>query len=101
VLKNLSVCSNTLSYVRVGAFAIVHAGFTGAVFVIARLVGGGEASIAYWVVLVLGNLFVIGLEGFIVTIQTMRLHYYEFFSKFFRGGGSPYEPLTLAGAQKK
>ena len=99
--KFISMLSNTLSYVRVGAFAIVHAGFTGAVFVIARLVGGGEESIGYWIVVVLGNLFVIGLEGFIVTIQTMRLHYYEFFSKFFRGGGSPYEPLALAGALKK
>src|SRR5215216_6399501 len=60
--KFISMLSNTLSYVRVGAFAIVHAGFTGAVFVIARLVGGGEESIGYWAVVVLGNLFVIGLE---------------------------------------
>ncbi|HLO17766.1 MAG TPA: V-type ATPase 116kDa subunit family protein [Anaerolineales bacterium] len=100
--KVISVFSNTLSYVRVGAFAIVHAGFTNAVFVIARLLGGGhEAGPVYWAVVVLGNLGVIALEGFIVTIQTMRLHYYEFFSKFFRGGGTPYEPLTLAKAQEK
>jgi len=98
--KFISMLSNTLSYVRVGAFAIVHAGFTGAVFVIARL-AGEEGSVAYWAVVVLGNLFVIGLEGFIVTIQTMRLHYYEFFSKFFQGGGSAYEPLTLASAKEK
>jgi V/A-type H+/Na+-transporting ATPase subunit I len=100
--KFISMFSNTLSYVRVGAFAIVHAGFTGAVFIIAKLVGGGqEAGFGYWTVVVLGNLFVIGLEGFIVTIQTMRLHYYEFFSKFFQGGGSAYEPLALATAEKK
>ncbi|MCI0555524.1 MAG: ATPase, partial [Anaerolineae bacterium] len=98
--KFISMLSNTLSYVRVGAFAIVHAGLTGAVFVIARLLGE-EGSIAYWTTVVLGNLFVIGLDGFIVTIQTMRLHFYEFFSKFFRGGGSPYEPLALATAQEK
>jgi V/A-type H+-transporting ATPase subunit I len=61
---------------------------------------GAEGSVGYWVVVVLGNLFVIGLEGFIVTIQTMRLHYYEFFSKFFLGGGSEYTPLTLANAEK-
>ena len=102
VEKFISMFSNTLSYVRVGAFAIVHAGFTGAVFVIAQLVSGGaEAGFGYWAVVVLGNLFVIGLEGFIVFIQTMRLHYYEFFSKFFQGGGSPYEPLALATAQRK
>ncbi|HSA99430.1 MAG TPA: V-type ATPase 116kDa subunit family protein [Anaerolineales bacterium] len=100
--KIISMLSNTLSYVRVGAFAIVHAGFTGAVFIIAKLVSGGqEAGFGYWTVVVLGNLFVIGLEGFIVTIQTMRLHYYEFFSKFFQGGGSPYEPLALASVQEK
>ena len=99
--KFISMLSNTLSYVRVGAFAIVHAGFTGAVFVIARLAGGGhEAGFGYWTVVVLGNLFVIGLEGFIVTIQTMRLHYYEFFGKFFLGGGAEYHPLTLATAEK-
>jgi V/A-type H+-transporting ATPase subunit I len=98
--KFISMLSNTLSYVRVGAFAIVHAGFTGAVFVIARL-AGGEGTFGYWAVVVLGNLFVIGLEGFIVTIQTMRLHYYEFFSKFFLGGGAEYQPLTLATVEKK
>jgi len=100
--KFISMLSNTLSYVRVGAFAIVHAGFTGAVFVIARLLSGGEdGGLAYWLVVIFGNLFVIGLEGFIVTIQTMRLHYYEFFSKFFSGGGSTYEPLSLAPAPEK
>ncbi len=100
--KIISMFSNTVSYVRVGAFAIVHAGFTGAVFVIAKLVGGGhEAGLGYWAVVVFGNIFVILLEAFIVFIQTMRLHYYEFFTKFFQGGGSPYEPLTLARAQEK
>jgi V/A-type H+/Na+-transporting ATPase subunit I len=100
--KIISMLSNTLSFVRVGAFAIVHAGFTQAVFTIAKLVSGGQAAgFGYWTVVVLGNLFVIGLEGFIVTIQTMRLHYYEFFSKFFQGGGTPYEPLALATAPKK
>jgi V/A-type H+/Na+-transporting ATPase subunit I len=100
--KLISVFSNTLSYVRVGAFAIVHAGFSTAVFVIARLLSGGEeAGFVYWTVVVFGNLGVIMLEGFIVTIQTMRLHYYEFFSKFFTGGGSPYEPLALASAPEK
>jgi V/A-type H+-transporting ATPase subunit I len=102
VEKFISMFSNTMSFVRVGAFAIVHAGFTGAVFVIARLLSGGaEAGIVYWAVVIFGNLFVILLEGFIVAIQTMRLHYYEFFSKFFTGGGLPYEPLALAPAQEK
>ncbi|MCI0555529.1 MAG: hypothetical protein L0287_31675 [Anaerolineae bacterium] len=99
--KFISMFSNTLSYIRVGAFAIVHAGFTSAVFIIANLVGGGETGFGYWAIVVLGNLGVIILEAFIVAIQTMRLHYYEFFNKFFQGGGSPYEPLTLAKVQEK
>ena len=100
--KIISMLSNTLSYLRVGAFAIVHAGFTGAVFVIAKLAGGGhEVGFGYWTTVILGNLFVIGLEGFIVTIQTMRLHYYEFFSKFFLGGGSLFEPLALSKTEEK
>ena len=98
--KLLSMFSNTLSYVRVGAFAIVHAGFMVAVFVVARLVGGGEeGSFAYWAVVVVGNLGVLLLEAFIVGIQTLRLHFYEFFTKFFNGGGAAFEPLALATAQ--
>lgn len=100
--KFISMFSNTLSYVRVGAFAVAHAGFSLAVFVFAGLASGGQnAGIGYWAVIVLGNIGIILFEGFIVSIQTMRLHYYEFFSKFFIGGGSPYEPLVLATEQEK
>lgn len=99
--KFISMLSNTLSYVRVGAFAIVHAGFMSAVFVMANLLSGGQGSgVVYWLVVVFGNIGVILLEGFIVTIQTMRLHFYEFFSKFFTGGGSAYEPLALGTAKE-
>ena len=99
--KSLSIFSNTMSYVRVGAFAVAHAGFCLAVFVFAGLASGGaNTGIGYWVVVVIGNIVVILMEGFIVFIQTMRLHFYEFFSKFFSGGGAPYEPLALPSAQK-
>ena len=89
---------NTLSYVRVGAFAVAHAGLSSVFFVLAQLVGA-EGSVGYWIMLVIGNIFIIGFEGLIVGIQTMRLEYYEFFSKFFKGGGSRYEPLTLTPAK--
>lgn len=99
--KFISMFSNTLSYVRVGAFAIVHAGFMVAVFVVARLVGGGEESgFGYWAIVVVGNLGVLLLEAFIVGIQTLRLHFYEFFTKFFNGGGAAFEPLALVKAQE-
>ena len=98
--KLISLFSNSMSFVRVGAFAVAHAGLSGAIFVLAQLVGGGPQSVAYWIVVVLGNLFIVGFEGLIVGIQTMRLHYYEFFSKFFVGGGMAYEPLTPLQAEK-
>jgi V/A-type H+-transporting ATPase subunit I len=90
----ISFLSNSLSYVRVGAFAVAHAGLSAVIFILAELASPGR-GIGYWIVVVLGNLFIIGFEGLIVGIQTMRLEYYEFFSKFFKGGGTSYEPLTL------
>jgi V/A-type H+-transporting ATPase subunit I len=89
----ISLFSNTLSYVRMGAFAVAHGTLSLVVFIIADMAGAG--SVGYWVVVVLGNLFVVGFEGMIVAIQTLRLEYYEFFSKFFVGGGASYHPLML------
>jgi V/A-type H+/Na+-transporting ATPase subunit I len=54
-----------------------------------------DRSLGYWIVVALGNLVVIGFEGMIVGIQTLRLEYYELFSKFFDAGGTRYQPLSL------
>jgi V/A-type H+-transporting ATPase subunit I len=86
--------SNSLSYVRVGAFAVAHAGLSAVIFILADMAGSPQ-SVGYWIVTILGQLFIVGFEGLIVGIQTMRLEYYEFFSKFFSGGGTPFRPLTL------
>jgi len=94
----ISLLSNSLSYVRVGAFAVAHGGLSSAIFILALLVGP-ETSVGYWVVVVLGNMFIVGFEGLIVGIQTMRLSYYEFFSKFFSGGGMRFDPINLAAAE--
>jgi V/A-type H+-transporting ATPase subunit I len=93
----ISYVSNTLSYVRLGAFAVAHVGLTTVVLLLADMVsgGGGIHVLARGLVLVLGNLFVIGFEGLIVGIQTLRLEYYELFGKFFTGTGVPFQPLTL------
>jgi V/A-type H+-transporting ATPase subunit I len=98
--KLISLFSNSMSFVRVGAFAVAHAGLSGAIFVLALMVGP-DKGIGYWLVVVLGNLFIVGFEGLIVGIQTMRLHYYEFFSKFFTGGGALYQPLTPLHAEEQ
>jgi len=92
----ISLLSNSLSYIRVGAFAVAHGGLSRVVFILATMTSPGR-GLAYWVVVIVGNLFVIGFEGLIVGIQTLRLHYYEFFSKFFTGGGTPYAPLATPG----
>jgi len=78
----------------VGAFAVAHVGLSAVIFILAGLVSPAH-GIGYWIVVIGGNIFIIGFEGLIVGIQAMRLSYYEFFSKFFSGGGTRYEPLTL------
>lgn len=93
----ISQFSNTLSYVRVGAFAVAHGGLSLAIFNLA----GEEMGLGFWIVIILGNLFIIGFEGLIVGIQTMRLHYYEFLGKFFTGGGMRFEPLTITPAKEE
>jgi len=86
--------SNSLSYVRIGAFAVAHAGLSSVFFILADIVDPAK-GFGYWLVVAFGNIFVIGFEGMIVSIQTLRLEYYEFFSKFFSGGGRKYLPFRL------
>ena len=91
-----SYAANTVSFVRVGAFALAHAAVCVAIFAIERMVRGAPGGPVWSVlVLVLGNALVIGLEGLVVSIQAMRLEYYEFFSKFFSGQGKAYHPFKL------
>ncbi len=91
-----SFFANTVSFVRVAAFAAVHAGVFIAVFALADTMAdtrlGGALSL---VVHVAGNVVIILLEGLTVSVQVLRLEYYEFFGKFFRGGGTPYAPLAV------
>jgi len=86
--------ANTISFIRIAAFALAHAGLFIAVFSLAetlgRMPGGG---VFYWVAIVLGNVVIILLEGLVVSIQIIRLEYYEFMSKFFHGGGEVFTPL--------
>ena len=90
----LRFVTNTVSFLRVAAFALSHAALFTAVFSIARVVGQEkEAGLSYWVVVALGNIIIIVLEGLVVSIQTVRLEYYEFFGKFFRGGGEAFRSL--------
>ena len=84
----LSYFSNTLSFVRVGAFAVSHAAMMQVVLMLAGATEGGDIN---WIIIVLGNLFVVGLEGLVVGIQVLRLEFYEIFSHFYKGDGKPFE----------
>ena len=87
----LSVFSNLVSFTRVGAFAINHVGLYMAFEVISELVGGGLGGL---IILILGNIVIIGLEGMIVFIQGLRLEFYEMFSKYYKGDGYKFSPIS-------
>ena len=87
----LSVFSNLVSFTRVGAFAINHVGLYMAFEVMAKLSGGG---IKGFIILLIGNIFIIGLEGMIVGIQGLRLEFYEMFSKYYEGNGHLFRPIN-------
>jgi len=83
--------SNTLSFLRVAAFSLNHVALSIAVFTLADMLG----TTGHWITVVLGNLFILVLEGGIVLIQVMRLEYYEGFSRYFFGDGHAFAPLHL------
>ena len=85
----LSYFSNTLSFVRIGAFAVSHA----AMMEVVLMLAGAENGSPNWIVIILGNLFVCAMEGLIVGIQVLRLEYYEMFSRFYKGSGRKFEPF--------
>ncbi|WP_171714495.1 V-type ATP synthase subunit I [Acidianus sp. RZ1] len=104
--------SNTISFIRVLVFALSHYyilyafsymgllvfSYKGLPFAVDAIIGG--------IIVVLGNLLAIALEGLIVFIQDMRLHFYEMFSKFYEGRGKKFEPVAAyvvleEGAEKQ
>ena len=88
--------ANTVSFARVGAFALAHAGLCMAVYVIAEQAYKLPLGVLWSVlVIVLGNILVIALEGLVVFVQCLRLEYYEFFGKFFGGSGKKYKPFRI------
>lgn len=87
----LSYLSNSMSFLRVGGFILSHAGMMAVVMSLSEMAGGASL-----VVVIIGNLFVMGLEGLIVGIQVLRLEFYELFSRNFEGNGKPYEPVTVS-----
>nr|MCU0950947.1 hypothetical protein [Burkholderiaceae bacterium] len=90
VEHTLQVLINTLSFARVGAFALAHAGLSSAVVSLAQAI---DNPVGYALVLVLGNVLIIAIEGLVVSIQTTRLVLFEFFTRFFKAEGREFRPL--------
>lgn len=85
----LAYVSNTISFLRIGAFAISHAGMMSVVFLLAN----DGANIPG---LIIGNLIVIGIEAVLVCIQVMRLEFYEMFGRFYSSGGKRFAPQSVS-----
>ena len=88
----LQLIVNTISFARVGAFALAHAGLSAAIVGIAEATGGHGPG--FWIALLLGNLRMVVVEGVVVGIQTPRLVLFEFFIRFLHADGRPLRPLA-------
>lgn len=87
----ISYLTNTVSFLRVGAFVLVHSGMMMVFFALADIVGGAGGVI----IIIFGNVFVTGLEGLLVGIQVLRLEFYEMFSRFYTGEGYEFNPISV------
>jgi V/A-type H+-transporting ATPase subunit I len=92
LLENMfQLLINTVSFVRVGAFALAHAGLSLAFYTMASTT---NSMIISFLILLIGNIIIILLEGLVVTIQTTRLILFEFFIRFMHGTGRMFRPLA-------
>lgn len=87
----LSFFSNTVSYLRLGAFVLVHAGM----MMVVTTLAGPKVNIGYIIVMILGNALVIALEALLTGIQSLRLEFYEMFSRYYSGQGIAFEPVSI------
>ena len=90
----LSYVTNTVSFLRVGAFVIVHAGMMSVFFILAETMPN---PVLYYVFVVFGNVFVTVLEALLVSVQSLRLMFYEMFSRFYAGEGKAFKPAKIGG----
>lgn len=98
----LGLLANTFSFLRLAAFGLAHVGLSMAVFALADLVLPLPlGTLLAGAVHLVGNLVILALEGLVVSIQAVRLEFYEFFGKFFHGGGVPFTPLALNPATER
>jgi len=87
----LSSASNTFSYLRIWALNIADFFFK---FALIISIGAVLGSVGTIVGAIIGNVLVMIIEGLIVFVQTLRLHWVEWFSKFYEGAGLVFAPYT-------
>ncbi len=85
----ITYLSNALSFLRIGVFAISHAAMMQVVMTLAGAENGGTPNI---LVVIIGNIIVLAMEGLVVGIQVLRLEYYEIFGRFYEGSGREFIP---------
>jgi len=88
----LGYLSNTLSFLRVGAFTLNHVGLSMAVILLSEMMSNNAGSL---LILIAGNIVIMVLEGVVVGIQILRLEFFEIFSKFYSGSGREFKPLSI------
>lgn len=86
----LSYLTNTISFIRIGAYVLAHAGMMMVIFMLAETFSG-----AFVPIIIFGNIFVIALEGLLSGVQSLRLEFYEMFSRFYDGSGRPFSPVVV------
>jgi len=91
----MGLLANTISYSRIFALALVHAGLNLAMYSIAKLVSGIAFGIPEFIVILMGTTVIVLLEGLMVFLHTLRLHYYEWFSKFYKAEGREFTPFRI------
>lgn len=88
--------SNTVSYLRIFAMVMAHIYLTNVFYSLSYIAGEGITGIIFsWSMAIIGNIFVVLLESIVALAQDLRLHFYEWFSKFFENNGVKFSPFKL------
>jgi len=90
--------SHTLSYCRLMALGLVHSVLNN-LFLVLGGVEHGNFPLSSIPLIAIGTILVMTVEGLIVFVHSLRLHWIEWFSKFFSGEGMPFKPFTYKNAR--
>ena len=91
--KTIECLAHSISYARIGIMLLVHAALLLTVNQAFESLGGLSSPMA-WVLIIGGQIGIMMIEGLIVYIQSLRLHLYEFFTKWYDGGSQPFKQLV-------